>query len=65
MGRYDFKGDEHGGGMSIVSSGKGCSFTLHQDKEVIGLAERAHSALPNIPLLGVDIIVTCRMAASM
>jgi hypothetical protein len=45
-----------GGGMSIVSTGKGCTFELNLDEEIIALGERAHAAFPQIPLLGVDIV---------
>ncbi|MBI1373950.1 MAG: hypothetical protein GC159_14600 [Phycisphaera sp.] len=45
-----------GGGHSIVSSGKGCTFTLIDDPDIIELAERAHATIPHIPLLGVDIV---------
>ncbi len=48
--RHDFHG------QSIVSSGRGCTFTLDDDAEVLALAERAHSAFPRVPLLGVDIV---------
>ena len=51
-----FKGGEGGGGMSIVSTGRGCNFKLNYDQEVISLAEKAHTAFPHIPLLGVDIL---------
>lgn len=43
-------------GVSIVASGKGCEFTLNYDEEVIRLGEAAHSAFPDIPLLGADIV---------
>lgn len=43
-------------GQSVVSSGAGCTFELHADADVIALAERAHAALPHVPLLGVDIL---------
>ena len=43
-------------GQSVVSSGRGCSFELSSDPEMIGLAERAHAAFPQVPLLGVDIL---------
>ena len=45
-----------GGGMSICSSGKACTFELNHDREVIELGERAHAAFPDIAVLGVDII---------
>lgn len=43
-------------GQSIVSSGRGCTFELCDDADVIALAERAHTAFPRIPLLGADIL---------
>lgn len=51
-GKYEFKT----GGISIVASGKGAHFELNADPEIISLAERAHQAFPEIPLLGVDIL---------
>lgn len=43
-------------GISIVSSHPGCSFFLNHDPETIALAEQAHRAFPDIPLLGIDIL---------
>ncbi|HLI79404.1 MAG TPA: hypothetical protein VKV03_05445 [Candidatus Binataceae bacterium] len=43
-------------GISIVSSHPGCSFFLNDDPQIIELAERAHRAFPDIPLLGLDIL---------
>lgn len=43
-------------GQSIVSSGRGCTFQLSSEADVIDLAERAHAALPDAPLLGIDIV---------
>lgn len=43
-------------GQSVVSSGQGCEFSLADDADVLDLAERAHAALPDTPLLGVDIL---------
>jgi hypothetical protein len=43
-------------GQSVVSSGRGCSFALCSDAAILSLAERAHAALPDVPLLGVDIV---------
>lgn len=43
-------------GQSVVSSGHGCVFSLVDDAELLDLAQRAHVALPNVPLLGVDIL---------
>jgi hypothetical protein len=50
------EGGAGGGGMSIVSSGSECRFVLTDDPEILNLAQRAHSALPNHPLLGIDIV---------
>ncbi|NQT16887.1 MAG: ATP-grasp domain-containing protein [Planctomycetes bacterium] len=49
-------GNQSGGGMSIVSSGRGCTYRLENDPAIIALGERAHGAFPNVPLLGVDVI---------
>ena len=43
-------------GQSIVASGRGCTFELWDDPQIVSLAERAHAAFPNVPLLGVDIL---------
>jgi hypothetical protein len=43
-------------GQSIVSSGRGCTFQLCRDANVLDLAQRAHAALPDAPLLGIDIV---------
>ena len=51
--RYAFK---EASGITIVSNSKGCSILLHEDEEVIRLAERAHGAFPDLALLGVDVI---------
>ncbi len=53
--RYDFHAGESGGGMSIVSSGKGCVFAPSHDEEILALARRVHRALPEVPLLGVAV----------
>ncbi|MEP0987524.1 hypothetical protein [Ekhidna sp.] len=44
------------GGGSIVSSGKGCSFSLDYNEEIIALGEKAHTAFPSVPLIGCDIV---------
>jgi len=45
------------GGVSIVSSGKGCRYTVCDDPEVIELGERVHrEAFPHVPSLGIDIV---------
>jgi hypothetical protein len=54
--RCDFSGTADGGGMSIVSSGKGCTFSLVTDPELAEIARAAHRVFPNIPLIGVDVI---------
>jgi hypothetical protein len=54
--RFDFGGAPDGGGMSIVSSGKGCVFSIERDPEVWELARATHRAFPDIPLIGVDIV---------
>ncbi len=43
-------------GQSVVSSGRGCTFELDGDPEVVALGERAHAAFPRVPLLGLDIL---------
>lgn len=55
-GPQAFGSDAGDGGISIASSGRGCTFTLADDPEILALAQRAHAAFPEIPLLGVDII---------
>jgi hypothetical protein len=56
LGPDRFADGATGGGMSIVSTGKGCTFRLNDEPDVLELAERAHAAFPNVPLLGIDII---------
>jgi hypothetical protein len=53
---YDFRDGEAGGGISIVSSGRNCSFELFEESECYALARRAHAALPDFPVLGVDMV---------
>ena len=43
-------------GHSVVSSGHGCTFGLFAEPDILSLAERAHAAVPSVPLLGVDIL---------
>ena len=57
LGRTDFHG------QSVVSSGRGCSFELAHDSDVIALAERAHAAFPVIPVLGVDVLRDAELGA--
>lgn len=47
--------DRHSG-VSVVSSGKGCTFRPHDDEEVLRFGESAHAAFPEVPLLGVDVL---------
>lgn len=54
--RYDFRNGEGGGGMSIVSSGKGSAFSLVDEPEMNELARRVHHAFPSIPVLAVDMV---------
>lgn len=54
--RYDFPGIAAGAGVSIVSSGAGCVFSLSAEPRILALAGRAHQAFPTIPLLGVDVL---------
>ena len=52
-GRYDFG---LGGGHSIVSSHRGCTFSLEYEEDILDIARRAAAAMPRIPLLGVDVV---------
>ncbi|MEJ8572430.1 hypothetical protein [Microbaculum marinum] len=54
--RDGFKGAAGVGGAPVVSNKKTSHYTLTDDEEVIALGERAHSAFPEIPLLGHDIV---------
>jgi glutathione synthase/RimK-type ligase-like ATP-grasp enzyme len=45
-----------GDGVTIVSTSKGCVYSLSSDEEVIEFGRAAHRAFPKIPLLGVDVI---------
>jgi hypothetical protein len=54
--RYAFRGGESGGGITIVSNKMGSRYQLSADSEVIALAEQAHAAFPDQPLLGTDIV---------
>lgn len=56
LGPGRFRDGEAGGGMSIVASGTGCKFELIDEPEVLDLAQRAHGAFPDHPLLGFDIL---------
>ena len=57
MGPNEFRSPEAtGGGMSICSSGRGCSFELAHEPDILELAEKAHAAFPDSPLLGIDFV---------
>jgi glutathione synthase/RimK-type ligase-like ATP-grasp enzyme len=51
--RWDFKAR---GGITVVSNKKDSRYTLAAEAGVIALAERAHAAFPDQPLLGTDIV---------
>lgn len=44
------------GGHNIVAAAMGCQIIQIDDPDILGLARRAHSAFPEVPSLGVDII---------
>lgn len=54
--RNGFKGAAGVGGAPVVSNKKSSRYTLSYDEEVIALGEKAHSAFPEIPLLGHDLV---------
>lgn len=45
-----------GGGHNIVAPAMGCQISEIADPDILDLARRAHSAFPEIPSLGVDIV---------
>ena len=51
--RWDFKAK---GGITVVSNKMDSSYRLARDADVITLAEQAHAAFPDQPLLGTDIV---------
>ena len=51
--RWDFKAR---GGITIVSNKRDSHYGLAFDRDVIALAEQAHAAFPDQPLLGTDIV---------
>ena len=51
--RWDFKAE---GGITVVSNKRDSSYALAHDADVIALAEKAHAAFPDQPLLGTDIV---------
>jgi len=54
--RYAFRGGSEGGGITIVSNKMGSRYRLSAERDVIALAERAHAAFADQPLLGTDIV---------
>lgn len=48
--------DNFAGVCNVVASGRGCVQALSSDEEIIRYGEAAHSAFPDIPLLGFDIV---------
>jgi len=54
--RDGFKGAAGVGGAPVVSNKKTSHYTLASDEDIIALGEKAHSAFPDIPLLGHDIV---------
>jgi hypothetical protein len=54
--RDGFAGAAGVGGAPVVSNKKSSHYTLSHDEAVIALGEMAHSAFPEIPLLGHDIV---------
>jgi hypothetical protein len=51
--RWGFKAR---GGITVVSNKKDSRYSLAFDREAISLAEQAHAAFPDQPLLGTDIV---------
>ncbi len=52
-GRFDFKAT---GGHNIVATAKGAKISLVFDSAILDLARKVHSAFPEVPVLGTDII---------
>jgi hypothetical protein len=48
--------DQAGGGISIVSNKRSSSYVETDDAGAIAIAEAAHNAMPEIPLMGCDIV---------
>ena len=51
--RWDFKAK---GGITVVSNKTDSTYRLAREADVIALAEQAHAAFPDQPLLGTDIV---------
>lgn len=51
--RWDFKAR---GGITVVSNKRDSRYTLAFERDVIALAEEAHAAFPEQPLLGTDVV---------
>jgi hypothetical protein len=54
--RRPFLGPEGFTTSSVTATHPGCSFTLNYEPEIIALGEQAHSAFPDVPLIGIDIL---------
>lgn len=55
-GRYRFAGARDVGGVNIVGSARDGTWSLIDDPDVLDVARKAHTAFPEIPVLGVDVI---------
>lgn len=55
--RFAFGDSAGAGGIQIIAPSKTSTYTLVDDEDVIGLAERAHRlAFPDYPYLGIDVL---------
>lgn len=52
-GRFDFKAT---GGHNIVATAKGAKISLVFEPAILDLARKVHSAFPEVPVLGTDIV---------
>lgn len=43
-------------GKTIVASSKGCTMDANVDQDILEFAKKVHTAFPNVPLLGTDIV---------
>jgi hypothetical protein len=55
-GPHDFRSESRQPGVSIVASARGSQIQPCHDRDIIQLGESAHTAFPEIPLLGFDIV---------
>ncbi len=53
---YDFENPNVFAGKTIVASSKGCTMDTNVDSEVLEFAKKVHSAFPDLPLLGTDVV---------